>query len=110
MKTKLMFLSVVLLAGLMMSCTTGQYMTLKSVDNVDILGIIHTTFSITGAFRYRSVINAQAYMSLLAEAQKVYSGVIDVGDITWAIGKSDTANNNYEYTAVGKVVRKPQNN
>jgi len=106
MKTKLMVLAAVLATGLLMSCTTGQYMTVKSVDNAEILGIIQTSFSITGAFRYRSVINTQAYMHLLAEAQKEYDGIIDVQDITWAIGKSDTVNNNYEYTAVGKVVRK----
>jgi len=107
MKTKFTILAVVLMIGLLMSCTTGQYMTLKSNENGDILGVIQTSFSITGAFRYRSVINTQAYMNLLADAQKEYEGVIDVRDITWAIGKTDTANNNYEYTAVGKVIRKP---
>ena len=110
MKTKLMLLSVILLANFFTSCTTGEYFPLKDIANIDILGIIYATFNITGAFRYRSVINTQAYMHLLAEAQKVYSGAIDVGDITWAIGKSDTANNNYEYTAVGKVYRKKLNN
>ena len=105
-----MILSIVLLASLFTSCTTGEYLPLKDIANIDILGIIYATFNITGAFRYRSVINTQAYMHLLAEAQKIYSDVIDVGDITWAIGKSDAANNNYEYTAVGKAYRTKSNN
>jgi len=104
MKTKLLILAI-LLSGLM-SCTTGQYMTLKNNDNADILGSVQTTFNVTGSFRYRSVINTQAYMNLLAEAKKEYDGNIDVSDITWAIGKSDAANNNFEYTASGKVIRK----
>ena len=107
MKTKFMVLSLVLLTVVFISCTTGQYMTLKSAENVEVLGTVQTTFNITGSFRYRKVINNQAYMHLLAEAQKVYSGVIDIADITWAIGQTDTSNNNYEYTAVGKVIRRP---
>ena len=90
----------------MLSCTTGQYMNLRDNENTEVLGIVKTDFSINGSFRYRRAINSQAYMNLLAEAQKEYSGVIDIRDITWAIGKSDTANNNYEYTAIGKVIKK----
>jgi hypothetical protein len=74
-------------------------------ENMEILGIVQTSFVITGSFRYRSVINNQAYIHLLAEAQKEYSEVIDIRDITWTIGSS-LENNNYEYTAIGKVVRK----
>ena len=106
MKTKIWAILLVLLAGVFIACTTGQYMTLKSTEKVEILGIIQATFNVTGSFRYRKVINTQAYMHLLAAAQKEYSGVIDIRDITWAIGQSDSANNNYEYTAVGKVIRK----
>ena len=107
MKTKKItgcFLLMILFACLL-SCATGQYMNLKNSDNAEVMGIVSTTFSITGSFRYRRAINSQAYMNLLTEAQKEYSGVIDIRDITWAIGKSDTANNNYEYTAIGKVIR-----
>ena len=106
-KIRFFFLSASLLL-FFLSCATGQYMSLKGSDNADALGIVKTTFSISGSFRYRRAINNQAYMNLLAEAQKEYPDVIDVRDITWAIGKSDTANNNYEYTAIGKVVRRAQ--
>ena len=74
-------------------------------ENVEVLGTISTDFTITGSYRYKSVINTQAYIHLLAEAQKVYTGNIDVRDISWAIGAGDSANNNYQYTAIGKVVR-----
>jgi len=108
MKTKLGIFLAIVLTGLFISCTTGEYMTLKSNENAEILGIVQTTFIINGSFRYRRVINNQAYMHLLAEAQKEYSGVIDIRDITWAIGKGDSANNNYEYTATGRVIRLSQ--
>ena len=104
MKILRWFLMIAVLACLL-SCATGQYMGLKNSDDAEVLGIVSTTFSITGSFRYRRAINSQAYMNLLTEAQKEYPGVVDVRDITWAIGKSDTANNNYEYTAIGKAVR-----
>lgn len=99
------FLTVALVA-LLFSCTTGSYMTLKNSETVEILGTVHTTFAVTGAFRYRSVINNQAYINLLAEAQKEYSGNIDIRDITWVIGEGSAPDNNYTYTAMGKVIRR----
>ena len=105
MKTKFMFLALVLLTTALISCTTGQYMALKNNENVEILGTIQATFNVTGSFRYRKVINNQAYMHLLAAAQKEHTGIVDIRNITWAIGQSDTASNNYEYTAVGKVIK-----
>ena len=104
-RIRFFILSPVLLVFLL-SCATGQYMSMRSSEKADALGIVKTDFSITGSFRYRRAINSLAYMNLLAEAQKEYSGGIDVRDITWAIGKSDTANNNFEYTAIGTVIRK----
>jgi hypothetical protein len=96
---------VMVLAGFFVSCTTGQYMQLKPADKAEISGIVQSTFVITGSFRYRSVINSQAYISLLVEAQNKYPDAnVDVRDISWAIGKQDTANNNFEYTALGKVI------
>ena len=80
-------------------------MALNRNEIVEILGTISTDFTITGSFRYRSVINTQAYIHLLAKAQKEYPGNIDVRDISWAIGGSDAANNNYQYNAIGKVIR-----
>ena len=99
-------LILTLMVGCLFSCTTGEYMTLRSNEKAEVLGTVRSTFTITGAFRYRSVINTQAYINLMSEAQKEFSGDIDVRDISWAIGKSDTANNNYEYSAIGRVVRK----
>jgi len=93
------------LAVCLFSCTTGQYMTLNKNENVEVLGTVSVDFTITGSFRYRSVINTQAYIHLLAEAQKIYPGNIDVRDISWAIGGGDSANNNYQYNAIGKVVK-----
>jgi hypothetical protein len=43
----------------------------------------------------------------LAEAGKKYPDIlVDVRDISWVIGEGDSANNNYVYTATGKVVKK----
>ena len=94
------------LVASLLSCATGQYMGLKAGEKTEVLGITRTSFEISGAFRYRRAINNQAYMNLLSEAQKEYPGLVDIRDITWAVGKSDTANNNYEYTAIGTVIRK----
>ena len=99
------FLTAMLIA-LLFSCTTGNYMTLKSNEKVEVLGTVHTTFAVTGSFRYKSVINNQAYINLLAEAQKEYSGNIDIRDITWVIGESSASDNNYTYTAMGKVIKR----
>jgi hypothetical protein len=43
----------------------------------------------------------------LAEAEKKYPDIlVDVRDISWAIGAGDAANNNYVYNATGKVIKK----
>ena len=111
MRTKLGFLSVILLIGLLASCATGEYKPMKASEGAEVVGTIHTTFYVTGAFRYRSTINRQAYISLMAEAQKQYPDIIvDIQDISWAIGQGDAANNNYEYSAIGRVIKLPQNN
>jgi hypothetical protein len=105
MKTKPGVFLVIALSCLVISCATGQYLTLKSNESVEILGTVQTTFSVTGSFRYRSVINTQAYINLLAEAEKKYPDIlVDVRDISWAIGGGDSANNNYVYTATGKCI------
>ena len=92
---------------LLLSCATGQYMSLKNSENDDVLGTVQATFVITGSFRYRKVINTQAYINLLTEAQNKYPDVIvDIRDISWAIGGGDSANNNYEYNAVGTVIKR----
>jgi hypothetical protein len=71
------------------------------------LGTVKTIFIVTGSFRYRSVINTQAYINLLVEAEKKYPDIlVDVRDISWAIGEGDSANNNYVYNATGKVIKK----
>lgn len=89
------------------SCTTGNYMTVKSNEKAEVLGNVQATFFVTGAFRYRKVINTQAYINLLTAAQEKFPDVIvDIRDITWAIGQGDSANNNYVYVAAGKAVAK----
>jgi hypothetical protein len=109
MKQRQRILVVTFLTALLMSCATGQYMQTKPAENAEILGTVQSTFSINGGFRYRSVINTQAYISLLAEAQKKYpDAVVDIRDISWAIGKQLDPPN-YEYAALGKVI-KPHNN
>ena len=106
MKANLGILTVI--TGLLVSCcVTGDYMPMKPSENVEVLGIVQTTFNVTGSFRYRSTINKNAYISLMAEAQKKYPEIIvDIRDISWVIGKGDTSNNNYEYSAIGKVIKK----
>jgi|GEM_PF-2468110 len=108
MKAKKIFMFFVLFVAMtfVYSCTTGQYMTMSRNENAEVLGTINAEFSISGSFRYRNVINTQAYIHLLAEAQKAYQGNIDVRDISWAIGGGDSANNNHQYNATGKVIRK----
>ena len=108
MNAKKTLLPFILFASIvcLYSCTTGQYMSLSKNENIEILGTVSTDFTITGSFRYRSVINTQAYIHLLSEAQKEYPGNIDVRDISWAIGSGDAANNNYQYNAIGKVIKK----
>ena len=107
MKVKFGILSVIVIIGLLVSCVTGDYMAMKQSENVDVLGMVQTTFNITGSFRYRSTINRHAYISLMAEAQRQYPEIIvDIRDISWVIGKSDTLNNNYEYSAIGSIIKK----
>jgi len=107
MKAKFGILAGFIITGLLVSCVTGDYMAMKTSENVEVLGIVQTTFNVTGAFRYRSTINRHSYISLMAEAQRHYPGIIvDIRDITWAIGKGDASNNNYEYSAIGKVIKK----
>ena len=107
MKAKHGILAVIIITGLLVSCVTGEYMAMKPSENAEVLGIVQTTFNVSGSFRYRSTINRHAYISLMAEAQRQYPEIIvDIRDISWAIGKGDTSNNNYEYSAIGRVIRK----
>jgi hypothetical protein len=110
MKAKWEFFSILVLTTLLISCVTGQYMEMKPAENVEVLGTIQTTFYVNGSFRYRRTINSQAYITLLTEAQKQFHDInIDIRDISWVIGRQIDASNNYEYSAIGKVV-KPQKN
>ena len=105
MKMKLRIFSVIVLTGLMVSCVTGQYMGMRSSEQAGLVGTVQTTFYVNGSFRYRKAINQQAYISLLGEAQNKFpDDIVDVRDISWAIGPMDLANN-YEYSAIGKVIR-----
>ena len=93
MKANLGILTVIIITGMLVSCVTGDYMTMKSSESLEVLGIVQTTFNVTGSFRYRSTINRHAYISLMAKAQMQYPEImVDIRDISWAIGKSDTSN------------------
>jgi hypothetical protein len=106
MNSKCRILLLALFTGLLMSCATGQYMQMKSAEQAEVLTTVQSSFVITGSFRYRSAINMQAYISLLAEAQKKYPDTnIDIRDISWAIGKQLDVPNNYEYVTTGKVIK-----
>jgi hypothetical protein len=106
MHAKLRVFLVIIVSGLFVSCATGQYMELKPSENAEILGTVQTAFMVNGSFRYRSTINTQAYIYLLAEAQRQFPDTtVEIRDIIWAMGSADTANNNFEYTAIGKVIR-----
>jgi len=108
MKRKPEFFLAVLLIVLLASCATGKYMEMKPAERTEILGTVQTVFYISGSYRYRSTVNTQAYISLLAEAQIKYPDYnVDIRDIIWAIGKGDPSGNNYEYTAIGKVIKMP---
>ena len=110
MKAKFKVFSVLLVTVLLVSCVTGDYMAMKSSEHTEVLGMTQATFNINGAYRYRRTINMNAYFALMAEAQKQYPDIdVDVRDISWAIGQGDSVNNNFEYSAIGKVV-KAQNN
>jgi hypothetical protein len=107
MKTNFGIFLLLVLTGLFVSCATGEYMKMNSNENAEVLGFVKSAFLVTGSFRYRSVINTQAYITLLAEAQNKYPDItIDIRDITWTIGQGDVANNNYEYVAIGKVIKR----
>lgn len=110
MKIMFRIFSMVVLTGLLVvSCATGQFMEVKATDRVEVLGTIQSDFYVTGAFRYRKTINRQAYINLLTAAQEKYPDVnVDIRDISWAIGQQmDSATNNYEYNAIGRVIRLP---
>ncbi|MCL2478149.1 MAG: hypothetical protein FWF22_01515 [Treponema sp.] len=106
MKMKLGFLAVIVLTSLAVSCATGEYMPMQASEQSAVIGNVQSTFLVTGAFRYRSTINREAYITLMAEAQKKYPDQnVDIRDISWVIGQGDAANNNYEYIAIGKVIK-----
>jgi len=105
MKVRYGFFLLAASVGLLVSCATGQYMRLKQGENADVLTSVQSTFVINGAFRYRAAINRQAYITLLAEAQKKYPDArIDIRDISWVIGRQLDPTN-YEYLALGKVIK-----
>jgi len=110
MKIKIGIFLVIVLTWLLISCaTTGEYMPLRASEQAAILGAVQSTFSVNGGFRYKRTVNRQAYITLLTEAQNKYPDInVDIRDISWVVGTMDYANN-YEYTAIGKVIKLPIN-
>jgi len=100
---------VVLIAGIMASCTsTGDYMPLSRDDVV--IGTVQTTFEVRSfAFFWKTkssmdAVNRQAYIKLSETANQKYQGNIDIRDILWVTGRM--VNSEYtEISASGKVVQ-----
>jgi len=100
-------LMVSLIVGLAASCaSTGQYMPLTTGETV--MGTVQSTFTVHSSFfsmkSVKNTVNTQAYIHLLEEAGKKYSGNFDIRDIVWVTGKS-VNNQNTEISATGKVVQ-----
>jgi hypothetical protein len=104
-------LSLVLMAflivGLAASCaSTGEYMPLTKGETV--IGTIQSTFVVHSSFfslkSVKDSVNTQAYIHLMEEAGKKYSGNFDIRDIVWVTGKT-VDHENTEISATGKVVQ-----
>jgi len=100
-------LIVSLIVGLAASCaSTGQYMPLTTGETV--IGTVQAEFVVHSSFfsmkSVKDAVNTQAYIHLLQEAGKKYSGSFDIRDIVWVTGKS-VNNQNTEISATGKVVQ-----
>jgi hypothetical protein len=93
---------ILLAVGLLFSCVTqGQFKPASASDDAAVVGTVSASFTTSSISK--EAVNSQAYIALMAEAQKTYSGNIDIRDITWVVGQSDGQNR--EYAAIGKVIR-----
>jgi len=93
--------------GLAASCaSTGQYMPLTKGETV--IGTVQTSFVVHSSFfslkSVKDTVNTQAYIHLMEEAGKKYSGGFDIRDIVWVTGKS-VDHENTEVSTTGKVVQ-----
>jgi len=96
-----------LIVGLAASCaSTGQYMPLTKGETV--IGTVQSTFVVHSSFfslkSVKDSVNTQAYIHLMEEAGKKYSGNFDIRDIVWVTGKT-VDHENTEISATGKVVQ-----
>ena len=104
-------LALVLMASLIMglaaSCaSTGEYMPLTKGETV--IGTVQSTFVVHSSFfslkSVKDSVNTQAYIHLMEESGKKYSGNFDIRDIVWVTGKT-VDHENTEISATGKVVQ-----
>jgi len=106
-KKSVLVSAALLLAALAVSCaSTGQYMALS--ENETVIGNVQSTFVVQSSLFFlqsaKDAVNTQAYIHLMKEAGRIYSGNIDIRDIEWVTGRS-VDNENTEVSATGKVVQ-----
>jgi hypothetical protein len=106
-KKSVLVSAALLLAALAVSCvSTGQYMALS--ENETVIGNVQSTFVVQSSLFFlqsaKDAVNIQAYIHLMKEAGRIYSGNIDIRDIVWVTGRS-VDNENTEVSATGKVVQ-----
>jgi hypothetical protein len=100
---KVLIIFFAALIGLMGSCASiGQFMPSLATDAV--IGNIQATFVARDSWFTRNAINTQAYIKLLEEAGKKFSGNIDIRDIIWTTGRVVDWHNK-EISATGKVIQ-----
>jgi hypothetical protein len=106
-KKLVLVLMASLIMGMVSSCaSTGKYMALSNDETV--IGHAEATFVVRSSLLFlqsaKDAVNTQAYIHLMEEAGKKYSGSIDIRDIVWVTGRS-VDNENTEVSATGKVVQ-----
>jgi TolB-like protein len=118
MKTKsfLFFFGFVLFAGCASTTIQDRQLTKEEMDTTDILGTVQTTFTVSdptgmGVGVNEDEVKNKAYMALLQESSKKYTGNIDIRNINISRGKAKTLgplpvrfSDEVTYTATGTVV------
>jgi TolB-like protein len=114
MKICLMALGIVLLMGCANTAVRDRQISTQEMDKTEMLGSVQTSFNLTSVAvgpiitnPLESNIKNQAYTRLLEEANKIYSGNIDIRNITITeVGRKIKWGIGYEYTymASGNVI------
>jgi len=95
---------LVVLTGLFLSCVTYDKKSrpLVNLPNANVVGTVQTIFE-TGPTTAKGL-DQQAYIRLLEEAKKQYSGNIDVYDVIWTQVRVIKYGKLFEMAANGKVI------